>query len=260
MTALVRTETKATPSGEQCFVIQLAAPRSNALEPGLLAEFSRALDALEESNGRLALVQGGPNFSTGGDVKRFLEAAERGAAQAYADTVVPVLQACVLRMIRMPVLFATAARGAVTGGAAGFLFAADLAVLSPDCFVQPYYTTMGFAPDGGWTAVLPERIGAGAAQRWLMSDKRKDALALESAGLANDISDAPEDRALELFGAMSVEAALAAKALIWDKPRCAAVAARLDAETRAFRALIGQPATRARMAAFLDRRRSPARV
>jgi len=34
----------------------------------------------------------------------------------------------------------------MTGGGAGFLFAADLAVLAPDAFVQPYYTRMGFAP------------------------------------------------------------------------------------------------------------------
>lgn len=252
MSSLVHTEIR-HGGGAACFCITLAAPRSNALEPRLLSALLGALDELERSGVQRALLCGGPNFSTGGDVSRFFEAASRNAAEAYADEVVPALQSFVARMIAMPVLFATAARGAITGGSAGFLFASDIAALAPDAFVQPFYATMGFAPDGGWTAILPERIGAGAAARWLHCDERLSAGDLLAQGLASAVDADPESRAMELVGAPDLDAALAAKALVWDGERRAHVQQRLAAEMDAFRSLIGRKGTRARMARFLGR-------
>jgi 2-(1,2-epoxy-1,2-dihydrophenyl)acetyl-CoA isomerase len=242
------------------FRIVLNGPRANALEPGLLTELLRALDDLAASGARRAILSGGRNFSTGGDVARFLDAAERGEAEDYADRVVPLLQDCVARIVAMPALVAVAARGAITGGAAGLLFASDIAVLSPDAFVQPYYATVGFAADGGWTALLPGRIGLGAAQDWLHADRRKTAEELSALRLASEVHPEPEERAAGLLSALNIDSALAAKRLLWDDPRQRALHARLDAETAAFRALIGQPATRAGMARFLGKTADAARV
>ncbi len=250
MTALVAMDF----GGDGIFRLTLSAPRANALEPELLMELDRALDTLAASGARSAILAGGRNFSTGGDVDRFMQAALAGCAETYADKVVPLLQACILRMVQMPVLIALAGRGAITGGAAGFLFASDLAVLAPDAFVQPYYAPVGFAPDGGWTALLPERIGAGAAQDWLMADHRRSADDLCRIGLAREIHATPERRAAEILANLDTGSALAVKRLIWDTERVNTLKRRLAAETRAFRARIGQPDTRAGMARFLGKR------
>ena len=71
------------------------------------------------------------------------------------------------------------------------------------------------------------------------------------AGLAREVHEAPEERAAEMLAGMRIAPALAAKRLIWDGARMAALTARLEAETRAFRALIGRPETREGMARFL---------
>jgi 2-(1,2-epoxy-1,2-dihydrophenyl)acetyl-CoA isomerase len=239
---------RAEAGAEGVFRLTLCGPRANALEPGILREFHAGLDALDASDADRAVIAGGRNFCSGGDVAAFFRAAN---PEAHADAVVPLLQDALRRMVEMPVIFAVAARGAITGGGAGLLFASDLAVLAPDAFVQPYYAQVGFAPDGGWTALLPERIGAGAAQDWLLSDARASAADLVQAGLAREVHEAPEERAAEMLAGMRIAPALAAKRLIWDGARMAALTARLEAETRAFRALIGRPETREGMARFL---------
>lgn len=238
--------------GERCFKLTMKAPRANALEPEFLAELNRAFDDLEYSGVQKALIAGGRNFSSGGDVGRFLEAAQTNSAEEYADQVVPLLQDLVWRMITMPVLFASALRGAATGGAAGIVFASDLCTATPAAFVQPYYGVMGYAPDGGWTATLPELIGAGAAQSWLMANHRHGGEALMQLGLVQSVDEAPEERALALLDHVEIGSALATKSLIWTNERRARVRAALDAETKAFRTLIGRPEVLARMTQFLQ--------
>lgn len=241
------------PSGATCARLRLSAPRANALEPGLLQALDAALDAAEKGRADVILLAAaGRNFCSGGDVARFAEAVAAGRGVAYAGEVVPLLQRIVLRLLSMPRLVALAGRGAITGGGAGLLFAADLAVLAPDAFVQPWYTAVGFAPDGGWTAVLPERIGAGAALAWQLRNGRVDAPAARGMGLAAAVDEDPEGRALALLSALNIEAAKASKRLIWDRARLKSVEARLAAETAAFRTRIAAPDTAAGMARFLD--------
>lgn len=252
MSGLVFSDQIDLAGGEPCFRITMKAPRANALEPGLLRDLHQAFDALEQSGAGKALILGGGNFSTGGDVSRFHEAARNGRAEQYAEAVVPVLQDLVMRMITMPVVIASAVRGAATGGSAGIFFASDIAAAEPGAFVQPYYGVMGFAPDGGWTALLPELIGAGPAQGWLMANCRHGAGELQRLGLVQAVDADPEARAAELLGSIDTGSALAAKSLVWNSERLARVRAGLDAETAAFRTLIGRQGTLSRMAKFLQ--------
>ena len=251
MTARVAVETLQLADGTPCARLTMTAPRANALEPRLLADLSDALDSAEARDVKVILLCGGRNFSSGGDVGAFHTAVHRGEAVAYARDVVPRLQAIVARLIAMPRLVVVAARGAVTGGSAGLLFAADLAVLAPDAFVQPYYARVGFAPDGGWTALLPERVGAGRALEWLQSDRRLAAEELCRLGLAGEVSEVPEERAVELAGRLEIGTRLASKALIWERRRRADVTARLEAETAAFLERIAAPETARGMDRFL---------
>ncbi|MEE2945784.1 MAG: enoyl-CoA hydratase/isomerase family protein [Pseudomonadota bacterium] len=240
------------PGLEPCFRIKMNAPRSNALEPGLLSELRGAFDAIEWSGVTKVLLSSGRNFSTGGDVGRFYEAAQNGNAEQYAKSVVPALQDLVLRMLSMPVIIAVSIRGAVTGGAAGLVFGSDLATAAPDAFMQPYYSAVGFAPDGGWTAVLPKLIGTGHARGWLMSNHRYDAAKLHELGLVQAVDSDPDAQALTLLDQLDVGSALATKSLLWNARTLAEVQQGLGAETSAFENLIGRPETLSRMERFLQ--------
>lgn len=253
MTMRITTEMVHLPDGTLCAWLTLAGGRANSLEPDLLRDLTVALDEAEAKDAKVILLCGGRNFSSGGDVRGFHEASLAGGAVAYAGEVVPRLQGIVARLIAMPRLVVVAARGAVTGGSAGLLFAADLAVLAPDAFVQPYYPQVGFAPDGGWTALLPERIGAGRALEWLQSDRRLSARDLCDVGLATMISDHPEETAVELAANGEIGTRLVTKALIWDDFRRERIEARLEAETDAFLDRIVQPDTTLGMSSFLER-------
>ncbi|WP_210421486.1 enoyl-CoA hydratase/isomerase family protein [Hoeflea halophila] len=239
--------------GTLCARLTLNGGRANSLEPDLLRDLAAALNDAEAKDAKVILLCGGRNFSSGGDVRGFHQASLAGEAVAYAGQVVPPLQAIVARLIAMPRLVVVAARGAITGGSAGLLFAADLAVLAPDAFVQPYYPQVGFAPDGGWTAVLPERIGAGRTLEWLQSDGRLSAQELCDLGLARGISDHPEETAVELSANGAFGSRLTAKALIWDADRREQINVRLEAETKAFLDRIARADTTLGMSRLLER-------
>lgn len=231
--------------------LSLHAPRANALEPQLLSDIRRALDLVEREDPDVLLITGGAQFCSGGDVARFCDAAKEGNARAYATQVVPQLQDIVARLIALPGCVALAARGAITGGGAGFLFAADLAVIAPGTFVQPYYARMGFAPDGGWTALLPDRLGLAPVQRWLLKDDRKDASELVTLDLAAASDDSPETHVLHMLQDTDPATRRTIKALLWDAPRRKAIETRLRSETDRFFDAIERPETLDRMTRFL---------
>lgn len=252
MTELVTCLQSAFPNGEPFVRISLQAPRANALEPEILFALHTAFDALETSGIQKALITGGRHFSTGGDVARFYEAAQSGQVRDYSDRVVPPLQSLVLRMIEMPILFASAVRGAATGGSAGLLFASDLTAAAPNAFVQPYYGAVGFAPDGGWMALLPELVGSASARGWLMANQRKKAQELMRLGLVQAIAEDPEERAMALLEDIDIGTALSAKSLLWNEAKRASIKVGLDAEATAFRHLIERTETKALMHDFLQ--------
>lgn len=253
MTPRISSEMLHLADGTLCARLTLAGGRANSLEPDLLRDLAATLDEAEAKDAKVILFCGGRNFSSGGDVRKFHEASLAGEAVAYAGQVVPRLQTIVARLIAMPRLVVVAARGAITGGSAGLLFAADLAVLAPDAFVQPYYLQVGFAPDGGWTALLPERIGPGRALEWLQSDRRLSAQELCDLRLVTCVSDHPEETAAELAAGGALGSRLTTKALIWDTARCDQINTRLEAETRAFLDRIARPDTAQGMSCFLER-------
>lgn len=230
----------------------LSAPRANALEPELLGQIHRALDVVEATSPKVLVIRAGSNFCSGGDVARFYKSANDGDARGYAEQVVPALQDIVFRLVAMPTLVAVAARGAITGGGAGLLFAADLAAVHPDAFVQPYYRTVGFAPDGGWNALLPEKIGTAKARVWLLHDSRVTAQGLFGLGLSSVVDTNPE-QAIELALSGSIVRELASvKPKFWNATRRKTLRKGLDTETQHFLDCIGSPETLNGMRNFLS--------
>lgn len=232
--------------------------RGNALVPELLhALRARLREAAAAAPRALVVTGAGRAFSAGGDVAAFAEAADNGRLEAFAGETVGALNAAILDLLAFPAPVLARVNGPVTGGAAGLMFAADMVAMSETAFLQPYYGVVGFAPDGGWTALLPERIGAPRALELQALNTRLSAAECRALGLASVVAppeglDAAVDGLLAALLSQDAGTLAAARALVWTPERRAAVADALERERRAFLDLVARPQTRARMRAFLE--------
>lgn len=243
-----------TPKAGAAWVTLNQAGRHNCLNPPLIGALGGALqEALASEPVAVVLAARGPSFSTGGDLKGFLaHADEPTELRDYSFGLVDGLHRVVKDLVACPVPVIARINGPVTGGSVGLMLAADLIVMAETAFVQPYYVELGFAPDGGWTALLPERIGPAAAARIQFLNQRIDAPQALHLGLVDEVVAGSElDSVVEGWLAALAgkeQASLhATKRLIWDEARRARIAARLDAERDAFVALIGRPEVRERL-------------
>jgi 2-(1,2-epoxy-1,2-dihydrophenyl)acetyl-CoA isomerase len=179
------------------------------------------------------LAAAGRSFSTGGDVRAIREAADRAS---YADRLVGRLNRVLLMMLDLTVPIVAAVHGMVTGGSVGLLAASDVVVAEEHVTIRPWYVTVGFAPDGGWTVLVPAAIGAGRTRSVLAADQEIDASTARRWGLVHRVVGGGEALpvALDLAGRMAasrVRAMAAAKRLVAGRD---AAAKALDAEREAF--------------------------
>jgi len=170
-------------------VISLNRPeRHNALVPEFLDALLQALGH-PDSQGAAALVlrAEGRSFSTGGDLARFC--AHRDAIGGYAHGLVGQLNAAILAIYTHPAPVVCAVQGQVTGGSLGLLLASDHVIMRRGVTITPYYSVVGFSPDGGWTALLPGIIGRQRTLDWLARNASHDADACLALGLAHQVVD-----------------------------------------------------------------------
>lgn len=161
--------------------------RHNSLVPDMLADFKEALTELWEQKDLRAIVlqANGRTFSTGGDVGAFYE--QRDNIELYAQQVVGALNGVILGLLDFPVPIVAAVHGIVTGGSLGFVLASDIVLVAPEVTFQPYYSVVGFSPDGGWGMLLPQLIGHKRAAEVLMRNLPITAEQAVEWGLANRI-------------------------------------------------------------------------
>lgn len=234
-------------------IIRLARPeRGNSLVPDLLGGLVDTITANRDAT-CLVLTGAGRAFSTGGDVAEFLaRAGNSEQLKAYSHELVGLLNAAILALRDHPGVTLAAVNGPVTGGSIGLVLGCDLTLMSRTAFIQPYYARMGFAPDGGWTALMPERIGLARTRAWLVSDERLSAEEAITAGLADRLSDAARfDAEMRNWAhALSQHDPAVAKTAR-DLLETGELASRLEAERSAFLDLIARRETLTRMTAFL---------
>lgn len=230
--------------------------RHNALIPGLLDDLKAALaHCREDQPSALVIDAAGKSFSTGGDVAGFYDT-PRNLRHAYASHVVGTLNEVILELLTLPVPTVTAVHGMVTGGSLGLVLASDIVVAGPRASFAPWYTVVGFSPDGGWTALMPKRIGRGRAMDVQLTNRsisQEDALAW---GLAHYDTPAGE----EVATAMSIATGLSdkqpgsvARTLRLTRPDTDRVAAALEQERQQFLEQIITDEADLGMAAFLGR-------
>lgn len=230
--------------------------RHNSLVPSLLEEIEAGLATIADADGVRCVVvdANGPSFSTGGDVAAFYD--HRDEIAAYARRTVGGLHRVVRSLLAHPQPTVVAADGQVTGGSVGLLAAADLVYLGGDATITPYYPVVGFAPDGGWTSLVPRLIGRRRTAEVLMTNRTIAPSEATAWGLATEhITDGRAiDRALTVaddVAALESEAVMAAVGLL--RPDSDTIARQLDAELEQFVGTIQTDAAVEGMARFLER-------
>lgn len=232
--------------------------RHNSLVPALLESLiGHVEDARRADIRALVLRANGRSFSTGGDVAAFFET-PRPARAEYSARIVGALNRAILALLDLPIPVIGRVHGPVTGGALGLVLACDLVAVTPAAFFQPYYVDVGFGPDGGWTALLPERIGETRARTVQMLNRRIAAAEAVDWGIATalvsgeDLDRTIADWLATLAG--KVPGALAAtKRLLLSPERRSALEGRLEAERDIFVQQIAGTAAHEGMARFLRR-------
>jgi len=233
--------------------------RHNSLVPELLEELLAHLAQLEADPGIRAVIlqANGRSFSTGGDLTGF--AAHLDALEAYARQIVGLLNQAILALLQLPAPVIAAVHGIVTGGSLGLVLACDLVLVTPEVTFTPYYSVVGFSPDGGWTAMLPTIIGPKRAAAVLMQNQGISADQALAWGLANQIVPGDSIQAEALRVAQDIAAKKPGsiqrtKRLLLGNQ--GDLARRLEEERLRFVQQIVTPEAREGIAAFLDRRRS----
>jgi len=228
--------------------------RHNALVPELLEAIRAQLARVRDSDAAVLILDAeGRSFSSGGDVAGFHDT-PRDQRRAYAENVVGALNATVLDLLDLPVPTVVAVHGLVTGGSLGLVLACDIAVAGDRASFAPWYTVVGFSPDGGWTALMPERIGRARALDIQLTNRRLDADEAHQLGLvqyrAEDTGATARAVAENIRDAKphSVRRTLAL-----TRPDRATVAAGLEAEYRHFLEQIESDEADRGMAAFLKK-------
>ena len=163
--------------------------RHNSLNPELLEELlGRIEDVQAEPDIRVVILgASGRSFSTGGDVRGFFE--HINTIEAYARQIVGLLNQTILSLLTLPVPVIAAVQGIVTGGSMGLVLACDIVLVTPEASFTPYYSVVGFSPDGGWTAMLPAIIGAKRTAAILQQNKGISAEEALAWGLADRLVD-----------------------------------------------------------------------
>ena len=232
--------------------------RHNSLVPELLADFHAALDRIEAADiFAVVLAANGRSFSTGGDLAGFAQT-PRAQRRAYADALVGLLHRAILRLLALPCPLLVRLHGPVTGGSCGLAFAADLVAIAPPAFFASYYVDVGFGPDGGWTALLPEKIGISRAAAIQFFNRRigpEDAVALGLATTATEPDGLDGQIAAWIATLRGKDRASlrATRALLLPPHRLDAVRAGLERERAQFLELVDTPDAEAGMARFLAR-------
>ena len=173
---------------DQVAVITLNRPeRHNSLVPDFLEEILAALGSIRSQPQMRAIIlqANGRSFSTGGDVRVLYDNLER--IKEYADNIVELLNQVILDLVALPQPVVAAVHGIVTGGSLGFVLASDIVLVTPQASFTPYYSVVGFSPDGGWTAILPEIIGARRAAETLILNQTITAEQAVAWGLASRV-------------------------------------------------------------------------
>lgn len=171
----------------------IARGRHGTLDGAALPEVEAALRGLDPASvGAVLLVSDGESFCTGGDVRAFASAPDRGA---YVRGLAEAFHGALTAVVGCAVPVVAAVTGWAAGAGMSVVCAADLAVGGRGTRLRPAYPGIGFSPDGGMSWTLPRIVGAGRAREILLTDRVVDAAEAHALGLLATVVDDGEVRA-----------------------------------------------------------------
>lgn len=173
--------------------VRVARGRHGTLDGDALPEIAAALaDADPATTGAVLLASEGESFCTGGDVRAFAGAQDRGA---FVGELAVAFHGFLRAVVDCPVPVVAAVTGWAAGAGMSIVCAADLAVGGRGTKLRPAYPGIGFSPDGGMTWTLPRIVGVGRARHILLTDRVLDAAAALELGILATVGDDGEVRA-----------------------------------------------------------------
>ncbi len=227
--------------------------RRNAVTAQMYMLLADAIEAAEADEGvRVMLLHGKPEaFTAGNDIEDFVR-------QPPTDENTPVFRFLrVMSGARKPVV------AAVTGAAVGLgttvLLHCDLVYAGEGARFQLPFTSLGLVPEFASSYLLPLAAGYHRAAELLLLGEPFDARVALEAGIVTRVVDDAQAlpaawQAARKLAALPARSVRLTKELLKSGHR-EAVAARLSLEGSHFRALLGEPAAREALSAFLEKRK-----
>jgi enoyl-CoA hydratase/carnithine racemase len=226
--------------------------KKNSLTSAMYAAISDALEAAAaDPLVRVAVVQGHETiFSAGNDIGDFLKAP-------------PTTESPVVRFLHTISSFPKPLIAAVCGAAVGvgttLLLHCDLVYAGDNAAFSLPFVNLGLCPEAGSSYLLPRLMGhQRAAEALLLGDPFSAETALE-VGLVNRIVPPAEVHALAHRQAQRLAAkpmgALVASKRLMKQEQAAPVAARIAEEIVHFSRMLGEPAAKEALTAFMENRR-----
>lgn len=170
----------------------IARGRHGTLDGDALPEVAVALTAVDPARvGAVLLTSEGDSFCTGGDVRAFATAEDRGA---YVRALAEAFHSFLTAVVECPVPVVAGVTGWAAGAGMSVVCAADLAVGGRSTTLRPAYPGIGFSPDGGMTWTLPRIVGAGRARHILLTDRVIEADEALALGILSAVVDDLEVR------------------------------------------------------------------
>jgi enoyl-CoA hydratase/carnithine racemase len=230
--------------------------KKNALDAAMYRALVEALAAAaQDRDVRAVVFEGaGGDFTAGNDLADFRDLFR-------LDAEFPALA-----FVRALALFEKPMVAAVAGDAIGvgatLLLHCDLVYAEPQARLRMPFVDLGVVPEAGASLLLPRRIGMARAAQYLLLAEPLSGEEAFRLGLVNALAP-PEtlgDVAMAAAQALAAKPAAAldaARRLMRGDP--AELVARIDAEAAFFAQALADPATQARLAAFLSRGKDQAK-
>jgi 2-(1,2-epoxy-1,2-dihydrophenyl)acetyl-CoA isomerase len=182
-------------------VVSLTQPaRGNPIDGEFSREFKQVfLDLGDRADVRAVLLRAeGPNFSFGGDLKKFHP--ERANLAPLVRRWTADLHMGLQRAWQLPVPIVAAVQGFAMGGAVAVLAGCDVVLAGASARFGSAFAGLGFSCDSGSTATLTARMGMARARRFVLLAELLDSGSALEAGLVDKVvdDDKLQDEALAL--------------------------------------------------------------
>lgn len=244
-----------TTTAERIASIELHRPeKKNALTGEMYQAMTAALARAEaDDDVHVILLHGQADcFTAGNDLADFLAAGPGAVADSAAARFLAAI-----RTARKPIVAAVG--GVAVGIGTTMLLHCELVYATPGARFQLPFVTLGLAPEGGSSLLLPMRAGYQRAAELLLLGRPFGAEAAVAAGLVNQV--VPEARLLEharevslAVAAQPPESVRLTKELL-KRPSARELEERMAEELRIFGERLGSPEARAALGAFFQRKK-----